>query len=335
MSVHAMPNLDIKKFRKIYALVSGGATYGEKAAAKARATAMAKACGLTFAQAVSKLDAPKPQPKNIFEDLFNSPEMKAQKAEREIRYAARRAEILGECGTVKAILDPTHRETLIMKAGKPFITKRSSYIDVCGTRRQSINEFAGVSGQFFKRADVQPEAVEAIKTAYPFPETIYGAFEELRKWDKLNSDRAHFYSHHEYYFDLPIELRINLLRDVMREQPVTSWDDLEARFHYKSYEWQQQWIDERDFDDPEWARLFADCRILRAAAEAVHQEPVQTGRRTNAGKRNAVLSMLDTKPELSDREISRRVGVSPQTVTNWRNRTAQNGQVKSTGGRNA
>lgn len=31
-----------------------------------------------------------------------------------------------------------------------------------------------------------------------------------------------------------------------------------------------------------------------------------------------VLSMLDTHPELSEREIARRVGVSPQTVSTWR-----------------
>lgn len=44
--------------------------------------------------------------------------------------------------------------------------------------------------------------------------------------------------------------------------------------------------------------------------------------RSNADIRAAVLSMLDTKPELSDREISRRIGVSPQTVSNWRKRVS-------------
>lgn len=43
-------------------------------------------------------------------------------------------------------------------------------------------------------------------------------------------------------------------------------------------------------------------------------------RRTTAHKRADVLSMLDTHPELSDREIARRVGVSPQTVSTWRHK---------------
>lgn len=34
------------------------------------------------------------------------------------------------------------------------------------------------------------------------------------------------------------------------------------------------------------------------------------------------VSKLDTNPELSDREISRSVGVSPQTVKNWRKRVS-------------
>lgn len=337
MNAHTVPNLDIDKFRKVHALVTGGATDGERKAAKARATAMAKSAGLTFAQAVSKMDAPKPEPRrtNIFDDLFNSPEMKAQKAEREVRYAARRAEILKERGTIKAVFDPTPLENLLLKAGEPFVTEWNSYEDACGTIRKSASRFAGVSSQHFKLRDVEPKAIEAIKTAFPFPKSLCGVFEELRGWDKLNSDRAHFLAYHEYYYDLPIELRVELLRKTMQNQPVASWDDLEARFHYKSYEWQQQWIDERSFDDPEWARLFADCRILRARAGAKPQSPVQTGRFTNADKRNAVLSMLDTNPELSDREISRRAGVSPQTVSNWRSRTAKNGQVKNAGGRNA
>lgn len=46
--------------------------------------------------------------------------------------------------------------------------------------------------------------------------------------------------------------------------------------------------------------------------------PVHFERRTNAQKRTDVLSMLDASPHLSDREIARRVGVSPQTVNTWR-----------------
>lgn len=330
MNIHAS-NLDIEKFRKVYALVTGGATDGERVAAQARARKIAERAGMSLNEAVSQLDSqPKPKPANFFEGFADwmeekEPGYKAKRArevvEREQRYASRRAEILKQFGTAKAFLDPTPNERLILKAAEPFIAELGEpYEDACGTWRRPISSFAGVHSHFFNLDDVDPEAIMAIKAAIPFPETICGAFEELKVWDKLNDDRAHFYGHHEYYYELPVELRIELLREVMRTQPVTSWGDLEARFHYKSYAWQRQWIDPKDFDDPEWSRLFDDVRILRALAEKPFREPVQNGRRTNAEKRSAVLSMLDTNPELSDREICRRVGVSPKTVGNWRRR---------------
>jgi hypothetical protein len=43
----AASKLDIEKFRKVHALVGGGAAAGERAAARARAEAMAKSAGLT------------------------------------------------------------------------------------------------------------------------------------------------------------------------------------------------------------------------------------------------------------------------------------------------
>jgi hypothetical protein len=330
-----VPNFDAVKFRKVAALMTNGATDGERGAAHTRATVIAANAGLTLQQAMSKMDTPaKAKPASIFEGFDDwmeqkEPGYKAERAKKETQrqdqYAARREEILKEFGSVKAFLDPTPLECLLLKAGAPFVTKRTRWTDECGTRRQPASEFAGISGQFFKLADVAPAAVIAAKTAFPFPQTIRAAFEELRQWDQLNRDRAHFYDHHEYYFDLPVELRIELLRDAMKNQPVQSWDDLEARFHYKSYSWEQQWVDAQDFDDPEWSRLFADIQILRAGTEAAAAKDVSSTdtpplRRTNADKRAAVLSILDTIPDLSDREIARRTGVSPQTVNNWRRR---------------
>jgi len=284
---------------------------------------------LSLNDAVSKLDEPKPKPASFFEGFDDwmeakEPGYKAKKAQknaaRQDRHASRRTEILEQFGSIKSVLDPNAQEQLLMRAALPFIAKWHTFVDACGTNRKVSSEFANISDNFFKLSDVDPAAVTAIKNAFPFPETICCAFDELKAWDALNRDRAHFYSHHEYYFDLPIELRVELLREVLRSQPVASWDDLETRFHYKSYAWQQQWIDERDFEDGEWARLYADIRILRSAVEPSSPETVQNGRRTNADKRAAVMSMLNTQPELSDREISRRLGVSPQTVGNWRRR---------------
>ncbi|CDN91781.1 winged helix-turn-helix domain-containing protein [Agrobacterium tumefaciens] len=332
--------LDIEKFRKVHVLITKGATDGERASAKGRCEAMAKKAGLSLKQAVSKLDASAaPKPAGFFDDFADwmeerEPGFKAKRskeeAEREARYAKRRAEILREFGTLKAFFDPTTEEQLILDAAKPFITAVEKYEDVCGTIREQITGYGGSRGSFVTAGKVSAAALDAVKNAYPFPTSILDAFAELKRWDKLERDRACFYDHHEFYFDTPVELRIDQLRGVMRSMPVTSWADLEARFWYKSYAWQQQWLDEKDFEDDEWARLFADFQILRASAKNGHppQEPdtahpAQNGRRTNADKAADVKSLLQSNPELSDREISRRVGVSPQTVGNWRTRLAQ------------
>lgn len=57
MNMHTLSKLDTERFRKVHTLILKGATAGERAAAKARAEAMAMKSGMTFAQAVSMLDA--------------------------------------------------------------------------------------------------------------------------------------------------------------------------------------------------------------------------------------------------------------------------------------
>lgn len=58
----------------------------------------------------------------------------------------------------------------------------------------------------------------------------------------------------------------------------------------------------------------ADMKILQQQ----NHVPVQNGCISTSDRRKAVLSILNSEPELSDREIARRAGVSPQTVGNWR-----------------
>lgn len=64
---------------------------------------------------------------------------------------------------------------------------------------------------------------------------------------------------------------------------------------------------------------------LRADFEAVAagmQSPLGAEPQRPAQRRAAVLDILATSPGLSDREIARRIGCSPQTVGNIRRRAA-------------
>ncbi|PYE88771.1 winged helix-turn-helix domain-containing protein [Phyllobacterium leguminum] len=328
MTTHAPPKLDIEKFRKVYALVSGGATDGERRAARARAEAVAKSAGMTFAQAVSKLDGVKPASKpasNPFDDLFNSPEARARKAERETRNDKLRAKVLSAYGSEAAVFAHNAREVLLAAAVEHIATWEY-WTDDDDRQYRFASTLDGKKSHLWDMDSITPAIREAVTKAYPWPSNLDGVLREVKQWDRLRWDRGLFngggWDHHA-----EVECRISLLEHSLDEgQAATSWEDIQARFDWKRYEFERQWIDPTKREDPFMDRLEEDFRILREKSEGIHtvdthgSDLSHTVRRTNADKRAAVLSMLDANPELSDREISRRVGVSPQTVGNWRNR---------------
>ncbi|MDH0125780.1 helix-turn-helix domain-containing protein [Brucella intermedia GD04153] len=322
MNIHAASNLDIEKFRKVYALVTGGATEGERSAAKARAGKIAERAGMSLLDAVSKLDAPKPTSKpasNPFDDLFNSPEMRAQRAERQRKDGVKRERVLREYGSVKAVFDPTPWEFALRKAIEPF-SILIPYACVSGVQRHYTASMDGeLAGDFIKGT---PRVKSAISSAFPMPTTIRAAMDEIKSWNRLRWDRSLFFDTHEP--EAEVSVRTRLVEEFVAREPVHSWDDMEARFAWKKYEFESEYIDPVERKDPFMDRIEDDFAILRGLYEKrdIETPHVHTGHRTNADKRAAVLSMLDAQPELSDREISRRVGVSPQTVGNWRRRTA-------------
>lgn len=324
MTAHTLPKLDIEKFRKVYALVSRGATAGERAAAKARAEAMAKSAGMTFAQAVSKLDTPNPAPKpssNPFDDFFNSPEARAKRAERERKDDIKRKAVLERYGSETALFARNAREILLDAAITPLATW-DYWTDDDGAPHRFASTLDGKKSQFWDVKDITPAIREAVKNAYPWPSNLDGMLKEVKQWDRLEWDRGLF-NGGEWYHYAEVECRVSLLEHALEEgQPATSWEDIQARFNWKRYKEERQWINPTERVDPFMDRLEEDFRIMRGQAETVQSAPVQTGHRTNADKRASVLSMLDKNPELSDREISRRAGVSPQTVNNWRKRKA-------------
>lgn len=322
MNIHTASNLDIERFRKVYALVTGGATEGERAAAKARASKIAAKAGMSLSDAVSKLDAPmqQPQPKNIFEDFFNSPEMKAQRSDRQRKDAVKRELVLEEYGSIKSVFNPTPWEQALRAAIEPF-SVIMQYACVSGVDRKYTAFMDGEQAGIMLRGTER--AKSAIASAFPMPTTIQAAMDEIKAWNKQRWDRALFFEHYEQ--DPEVYVRQRLVEDFIESAPVQSWNDLEARFAWKEYEFESQWIEPTERDDPFMDRIEADFIILRDLYENSNPQAatVQTGHRTNADKRAAVMSMLDAQPELSDREISRRLGVSPQTVGNWRRRSAE------------
>ncbi|WP_454914965.1 hypothetical protein [Xanthobacter sediminis] len=83
--------LDTEKLRKVHRLMEGGATAGERAAARSRAERIATAAGMTLEVALSSLDAPPPQQARSFFDGFED-WMEVKEPGYKAREAVKRAE---------------------------------------------------------------------------------------------------------------------------------------------------------------------------------------------------------------------------------------------------
>lgn len=326
MSVNTASTLDINKFRKVHALMIGGATEGERTAAKTSAEKMARRAGITLEQAISESQGKKVEAsKGFFEGLDDwmeqkHPGHKAQKAReqtaRDIRDNARRMEVLCVYGTEAALFARNERERLLEAVITPLASWKY-WTDNDGIQHRQAATLDGKESHFWGVGDITPAIHEAVTTAYPWPSKLDVALKEVQAWDRLRWDRGLF-SGVEWEHYAEVECRISLLEHALeREQPVISWEDLQARFDWKRYEFERQWINPTEREDAFMDRVEADMKILR---EQQGDLSAQYGHVTASDRRNAVLSILDNELGLSDREIARRVGVSPQTVGNWRRR---------------
>lgn len=326
----AASTLDTAKFRKVHALMAGGATEGERAAAKIQAGKIAERAGLTIDQAVSEMDGVKVTASANFFDGFDDwmekrePGYKAReaqkKATRNSRDDVRRAQLLNQYDSEAALFARNAQEAALDAAIAPLATW-DYWTDDDGRMHRFAKAMDGKEPKFgsWVVEDLTPAIRDAVTTAYPWPSSLDAALLEVKAWDRLRWDRCLFCNYGEYTHYAEVECRIALLEhDLKTGRPAASWGDVQARLDWKRYEFERQWIDPTERDDPFLDRLEADiARLAQESGKVVH-----SGRRTNADKRNAVLSMLDEQPELSDREISRRCGVSPQTVNTWRKKSA-------------
>lgn len=326
----ASSKLDIGKFRKVHSLMAGGSTDGERAAARARAETMAAKAGMTLQQAVSSLDSQPAAKAPSFFDGFDDwmevkePGWKAErakeKAERNTRDDLRRAEIMERYGSEKALFARTEREVLLDEAVAHLATWEH-WTDEDGNRHRFAATLDGKRAEhcYWSVKDITPAIREAVTTAYPWPSRLDDALQEVKAWDRLRLDRG-LVSGGEWNHYAEVECRFALLEHALETgQPAASWDDIQARFDWKRYEFERQWLDPTECEDPFMDRLEADFVILRQKGSP---QCGYTSPRTTAEKRAAVLSTLDAHPELSDREIARRLGVSPQTVNTWRRKRA-------------
>lgn len=183
-----------------------------------------------------------------------------------------------------------------------------------------------------------PRVMEALHVAIPFPDDLAGIWAEHCKWQRLAHERESANRHYQ----LPIHIlaRIAALEHLLDTRPAATINDRRARMAWLGMVCGSE-VSRDVREDMSLAASLSDdfeamaeeLERLRAAVQSGQTKGMATNtipsaapappapsRRTNADKQRDVLTMLVCHPELSEREVARRCGVSPQTVGNVRRR---------------
>lgn len=248
---------DLKTFAKVRALHDSTTNPGEKAATVGRMKALARKAGMTVRQAKAKLDAPEPSIvasksfdsasgfASAFSDFFNTPEFRAQHAERQRRYADRRAAALAEYGSEDAVWEANEREQALERACRPLIVRKP----IINGEMDTLQGWQG--GRF---AGMPPDVQDAVANAYAVSAKVREAWAEFLFWEKIADDRTAFSDLYEHR--VRVRARTSYLEHLLDSLPATSLNDIRARM-----DWMQH-INERDWGrgDPEDGILIATLR---------------------------------------------------------------------------
>ncbi len=309
--------LDTEKFAKIYSLMNSTTYDGEREAARDRAEAVACAAGMTFDEAVKVISMPEAAPtkKDFITDLTDyfeqrEPGYKARVAEearqREEARLKERSELIERYGSEDAVMAPCDKEAMLEEACAHLAeVEEDGYVS-------NLDGWGPMS----KNTDLPESVRQAVSQAYPLPTSIAEAWAEWRHWNRRWHERATLEPYLESH-PLPVNARLVVLEELLVALPAQSLDDVLARLDKYEELCNQGMYVEYDDQDKFIKQFRNDVGFLSNGVQVGRKVPF-----TNAKKRDAVLEHLKC-PErslLSDREIARIVGVSPQTVNNWRKR---------------
>ncbi|SFU38643.1 Homeodomain-like domain-containing protein [Methylobacterium sp. 174MFSha1.1] len=328
----------LETFAKVRALHDRASTPGEKAAAASRMEVLARSVGMTVAEAVFKLDTPNLKTRaeamvDAFNELFNSPEARAQRAKVEADRLAKCQEIMTRYDTEQAVFADTPREAALRAACAHIYEPRHDF--------EGAYRLAGWDP--FDGRDKLPASVrEAVCHGWPLPVTVAQAFAEFQEAERLEDDRCAInggdYSSHSW-----VEARRYVLEELLDSLPARSMRDLRARLAWMQHvldlgfsrpaEQDQACLNALRGDvDRMGERIRAaehspaiqtghgergglkPSRYVGGQEDRLKSQTVQTGHRptTRAERRAAAAALI--AEGLSDREVARRLGISPTTV---------------------
>ena len=165
-----------------------------------------------------------PAPAHPFEALFNSPEFRARRAERERQDAATRAEALAEHGTAEAVFADTPMEAALRAACEPLLGPGETW--------DGLHKLAGWDWLDGLRA--MPGTLRTVvETAWPLPATVVEAWAEHQERGRLDSQRHAFDP--DWSASTPAAARRDVVEGLLDTLPARSLADMRARL---------SWLDE-------------------------------------------------------------------------------------------
>lgn len=171
------------------------------------------------------------------------------------------------------------------------------------------------------------EIRRAVEGAYSLPTSVVGAIAELEYWERRDGEIALLRPTGSRstgrpgasQLDLPALARATVIRRLVEHglRARTVADALARVEYWRRRAGRGSWIEAAILED---LRHLADRERATADGEVAEKPP--THFRTASERREEVIRLLSERASaaLSDREIARRVGVSPQTVGNLRRR---------------
>lgn len=183
-----------------------------------------------------------------------------------------------------------------------------------------------------------PRVMEALNIAIPFPDDLAAVWSEYRKWGL--TDHARSTANPDYQMPMHILARLSALEHLLDTRPASTIEDRRARMSWLGMVCGSEVTRDVNEDmalaasiSDDFEAMAEELEQLRAVVQngqakgmatntipSAALAPPAPSRRTNADKQRDVMTMLVCHPELSEREVARRCGVSPQTVGNIRRR---------------
>lgn len=287
----------------------------------------------------SKLDTPEPSPPpqgpaqafaDSFAEFMNRPEFVAERREREARRRVEAAAIIDRYGSEDALFEDTPLEAALRAACEPLLD--------AGEGWDGFYSLDGW-GDLGSRSKMPTSVRDAVTHGWPLPVSVVEAWAEAEEADRLMGERCTVNDGYEPH--LYVVARRYVIEELCNTLPARSLNDLRARGAWLAFQADAEVSQDIEEHRTLIATLRADIERMGQRLRDQDAAPVPNGqqgyatwhtpsrspdpgtgpaadqsghprRQTRAERHAAIRALLATGH--TDREVARRLGISPTTV---------------------